>query len=109
MNEHKQNGPEVASESQAKLPAWFAERMMNDVWHYGLLTVTNHLFYVKQILAINKDSNGELWLDVELEQGSDYKFKDAILGATLVGAPTSRTKATIKASHVVAALELADT
>lgn len=92
----------------AELPAWFTTRMMKEPGHYGLLAVTSQLFYVKQILAINRDANGELWLDVNLEWGSSYTFKDDVPGATLVGAPTSRTKATIKASHIVAALELRD-
>jgi hypothetical protein len=90
------------------LPAWFTGRMMNDVWSFGLLTVTNHVFYIESITAIHRDANGEVWLDVKLQEGSNKPFGE-LPGTTLVGAPTSRTDATIKASHVVAAFELADT
>ena len=91
------------------LPAWFTGRMMGDSWHFGLLMVTNHLFYVQSITAIRKDANGDLWLDVELWQGGNELLASKVPNATFVGAPTSRTSATLNARHIVAALELADT
>jgi hypothetical protein len=104
-----ESNEELASDLTKDLPAWFTCRMMNDNWHFGLLTVTNHVFYVQEITAIRRDANGDLWLDVQLHKGANDAFTGAVPGARLVGAPCSRTEATIRASHVVAAFELADT
>ena len=92
------------------LPAWFTERMMDDQWHFGLLTVTGHLFYVQTINAIRQDASSDLWLDVESwDDAGSAADSQKLANMVPVHAPTSRTKATIKASHIVAAFELADT
>lgn len=88
------------------LPAWFTERMTEDQWHFGLLTVTGHLFYIETINSIRQDASGELWLDVELWKKDDV-VPVTVPGVTPFYSPTERTSATIKASHVVAAFELA--
>ena len=90
------------------LPAWFAERM-TDEWHYGLLTVTGHCFYIERIVSVKQDAAGELWLDVDLHETGLVGLQE-IPHMKLVYSPTKgRTRATIKASHVVAAFELLDT
>ena len=87
------------------LPAWFTGRMMNDDWCFGLLTITGHLFAIRTITSIHQDASGDLWLDVELCT-DESTCQSGLPETTLVVAPTERTTATIKASHVVAAMEL---
>ena len=93
----------------ALLPAWFTYRMMQDSWHFGLLTVTNHLFYVQRITAIRRDAAGDIWLDVDLWPDRNEFLAGKVPNATFMAAPTSRTNATLNARHIVAAVELADT
>lgn len=89
------------------LPAWFTERMMSDVWSFGLLMITGDVIAIESINSITKDASGNLWLDAIL--------LDSLLGVEdtnghkLFLAPTSRTKISINSSHVVAEFELADT
>jgi hypothetical protein len=94
-------------ESAELLPAWFSERMMSDVWSFGLLMITGDVIAIASINSITKDASGNLWLDATL---LDSLFgMDDINGHKLFLAPTSRTKISINAAHVVAAFELADT
>lgn len=99
---------EVAN-AVAVLPAWFTERMMSDVWFFGLLTTSGHLICISAIDRVSPDGQ---WLDVDLlEEGFDIQnlklneqFKNKMILA--VG---DRTKASVKVSEIVMAFELAFT
>lgn len=90
------------------LPAWFSERMMSDVWSFGLLMITGDIIAISSINNITKDASGNLWLDANFLLDSPLSMED-INGHKLLIAPTSRTTISINSSHVVAAFELADT
>jgi hypothetical protein len=91
------------------LPAWFTERMIDDVWSFGLLMRDGTIIGIQAIQSIQKASDGSIWLDVRLMDPSDGteewlgKFDKTFI------APTSRLEASINASHIMAAFELADT
>lgn len=87
------------------LPAWFAERMMEDSWTFGLLTTTGVVICIQRIISINQATDGSIWLDVELTPDD----VDPVAELAMLCSPTSRTKASINSSHVVAAFELSDT
>lgn len=94
------------------LPAWFITRMTSDRWSFGLLTANNTIIGISGIHNIIRDVQGELWLDVELLSADDMWLQflqKKYPGAFVLGAPVKRLNATIKASHIVAAFELADT
>ena len=88
------------------LPAWFTERMLCDMWSFGLLMITGDVIGIESITSITQDATGNLWLNATL-------LKDSLLedigGRKILFAPTSRLETSINASHVVAAFELADT
>jgi hypothetical protein len=94
-------------ESAEFLPAWFSERMMSDVWSFGLLMITGDVIAIESINRITKDASGNLWLDATLLDS--LLGREDINGHKLFLAPTSRTTISINAFHVVAAFELADT
>jgi len=96
-------------EAKSILPGWFSERIMQDVWAFGLLMSDGTIISIQAIEAINQASDGSIWLDVRLMDPSDgmagwLKNVDKKLVA-----PTDRLKASINASHVMAAFELANT
>ncbi|MCG9885637.1 MAG: hypothetical protein MH825_08690 [Cyanobacteria bacterium] len=95
------------SELYALLPGWFAERMVIDVWSFGLLMVTGDIIAISSINKITQDASGALWLDVTLLD-QQYAEKE-INGHKLFYAPTSRTESSVNVAHIVAAFELADT
>ena len=87
------------------LPAWFIPRMMSDSWSFGLVCTGGLVLGIKTILAVHQDAHNKFWLDVELISYWESKqFEFAV-----VGAPTSRTTASVAVDHVIYALELADT
>jgi hypothetical protein len=93
------------------LPAWFNERMANDAWAFGLLLTTQRVLHVETILDVSQAADGSLWLDVRLgKQGSVNA-----LGVTRAGwpplahSPTDRDTCSVAVSHIVCAVELADT
>ncbi len=96
-------GDDLSSVIQARqiLPTWFIDRMMMDTWVFGLMMSNGVVIGIHRILSVDQARDGTIWLTVEL------------LGHTLDDqvfiAPTSRLTASINASHVIAAYELADT
>lgn len=95
----------MSSENHILLPAWFSERMMSDCWSFGLLLLTGDTICIKQITNISQAADGGLWLDVIMMDAKPvYGF-----GGNLLVSPTSRSKASINASHIVVAVELSDT
>ena len=92
------------------LPAWFVPRMMDDNWHFGMVLVTGQALYVEHLHDVRKAADGSIWLEVALYDQEDasthlWKFKHF----PLVGAPTSRKRASVNLAHVVFVTELADT
>ena len=88
------------------LPAWFTERMMCDHWSFALLTVSGVTICIESIQKVVRASDGSIWLDVVLlEEGNPWTGKIE----NKLSAPTSRLEASVNASHIVAAYELADT
>lgn len=91
---------------QPLLPAWFVDRMMDDVWSFGLLTTTSAVICISCIKRIHHWLDGCLWLDVELLPNISVELP----GLTMICAPTSeRLTASVNASQIVAAFELANT
>jgi hypothetical protein len=90
------------------LPTWLTERMGNDVWFFGLLLSTGQCLAVESICGVSQAADGSVWLTVWMVDGS-WKPYQQIAGTTLVTSPTSRTTASVNVSHIVAAMELADT
>jgi hypothetical protein len=101
-------GFEHISDSVSLLPAWFIPRMMDDTWSFGLLTTAGVIIAIHCIDRVYQDANSGLWIDVELQEKSMI-LPDHIAKARIFVAPTSRTKASIQVSTIVAAFELADT
>lgn len=87
------------------LPVWFTERMMGDEWSYGLMTTAGVVICITSITALHLAADGSIWLDVNLISDE----VPSMSGMTAFCAPTSRTKASINASHIIAAFELTDT
>jgi uncharacterized protein YozE (UPF0346 family) len=89
------------------IPAWFSERMMLDTWLFGLLTTEKVLIVISSIDRISQDAQGTIWVDVTLSNSSPSAALEEQF--TILTAPTSRDTASINASHIIAAFELADT
>jgi hypothetical protein len=94
-----------SEEVRELLPAWFTERMIGDVWFFGLLTVDGTIIGIQRIEAIKQAADGSIWIDVQLLDSEPSNSS----GKKLFLSPTSRTSASINTSHIVAAFELADT
>ncbi len=86
------------------LPAWFIPRMMTDSWSFGLLLNTGHVLCIESILKVRQGADGHIWLDVEMMTRIPYAKI-----TNMIHSPTSRTRASVQASRIVAAFELADT
>lgn len=94
---------EAEIETALKLmPGWFVSRMMTDDWHFGLMMSNGITIGIHTVNRVWQAADQTIWLDVELM--TDNPFSTEVLIA-----PTSRTKASINASHVLLAFELADT
>ena len=89
------------------LPPWFTKRMMGDQWHFGLMLTTGRTLAISTIDRVVRDNTGALWLDVELLENKGAFWEGVF--PKLVFSPTSRTKASVAVSQIVAAFELADT
>jgi hypothetical protein len=93
------------------LPAWFTERMANDVWAFGLLLTTGRILHIETILDVSQAADGSLWLDVRLgKQGdvhTDYPEKSG--WPPLSHAFNDRDTCSVAVSQIVCAVELADT
>ncbi|MBF0401217.1 MAG: hypothetical protein HQL90_10665 [Magnetococcales bacterium] len=110
IDEDARNALKEVYEEARILPAWFVPRMMTDNWFFGLLMVSGITIGVERIEKLRRDAAGNIWLDVILldrlmsHMAVPYKSTK-----TFFVAPTSRTTASINASHVMAVFELADT
>jgi hypothetical protein len=81
---------------------WWLDRMSGDDWSFGLLLCVDH------VEGWHRDEAGNLWVTVEMTLEANV-LKAASPWGIVIGAPTSRSTASINAAHVVAAIELADT
>jgi hypothetical protein len=92
------------------LPTWFVPRMMDDVWSFALLTTDLVAILITTITNVNQAKDGSIWLTVDLMPDDDFwALRLRERGLRTLGAPTSRTTASINASHIIAAFEIADT
>ena len=100
---------ERAMAAMRLLPAWFAERMMTDVWSFGLLLETGHTLCIERIVAVTQGADGTVWIDVEMLTRPPLTGPPFGAVHKPLTAPTPRTRASVQASKIVAAFELADT
>jgi len=99
------------AEAKRILPAWFIPRMIDDSWHFGLLTTSGHIIEIECIYRVLQDANGGIWIDVALVEMNGHFFGDDKTSQSLgkrFAAPTGRHTASINVAHIVAAFELAD-
>ena len=109
-NEDAKNALKAVYEEARILPAWFVPRMMTDNWFFGLLMVSGITIGVERIEKLHRDAAGNIWLDVVLlDRLPSHDAVPHLSLKTFFVAPTSRTTASINASHVMAVFELADT
>jgi hypothetical protein len=91
----------------ARLPAWFAGRMVGLRGSFGLLLTTGDVLRVTSIAAAHLSSDGTILLDVLLDlagvpDGVDHAWRmKHYLGSPVPGA----TVATVNLAHIVAAVE----
>src|SRR4051812_20380578 len=91
----------------ARLPAWFASRMVGLRGSFGLLLTTGDVLRVTSIAAAHISSDGIVLLDVLLDlagvpRGIDTAWQTKhYLGSPVPGA----TVATVNLAHIVAAVE----
>jgi len=91
----------------ARLPAWFASRMVGLRGSFGLLLTTGGVLRVTSIAAAHLSSDGVILLDVLLDlagvpRGVDIAWQTKhYLGSPVPGA----TVATVNLAHIVAAVE----
>ena len=104
LEPHELEGPRNA---ELLLPAWFSERMLSDVWIFGILLNTGVVLVVDSIDDIVIDAGGTLWLDVNMAE-KDVISRELMPGFRLLYSPTSRNKASVNVSQIVAVFELAD-
>jgi hypothetical protein len=93
-------------------PPWFIERMMGgDIWSFGLLLDTGQVLCISRIISVWKGPAG-VWLDVEMLDETPAWAESRLTRLrhlNFITAPTSRCQASVQASKVIAAFELADT
>jgi hypothetical protein len=91
----------------ARLPAWFASRMVGLRGSFGLLLTTGDVLRVTSIAAAHLSTDGTILLDVLLDlagvpDGVDQAWRTKhFLGSPVPGA----TVATVNLAHIVAAVE----
>lgn len=88
------------------LPAWFVPRMMSDQWYFALALSNGQTVGIECINKVRAGENGDVWIDVTLLE-KDNAWSSAYPDTFF--APTTRTYASINASHIVMAYEIADT
>ncbi len=91
----------------ARLPAWFASRMVGLRGSFGLLLTTGDVLRVTSVAAAHLSTDGTILLDVLLDlagvpDGVDQAWRSKhYLGSPVPGA----TVATVNLAHIVAAVE----
>lgn len=90
------------------LNAWFTERMMDDVWYFGLVLTNGDVLGIRTIEKIRQDKNGTIWIDALMLAGEDtvLYLKHHPFKGRLILAPAEREYISINASHIMYAVEL---
>jgi hypothetical protein len=109
MDDVNEEAVEWCKEAWRLIPAWFIERMTSDVWSFGLLLETGHTLCIERIVALRQGADGSIWIDVEMLTDLPFLRDGVMRLKPLITSPTSRARASVQASKVVAAFELADT
>jgi hypothetical protein len=103
--EDQENYEDWLLERLKQLPAWFAGRMMEDVWTFGVMLSNGVTLVCSTLNQIHQAADGSLWLDFEMATHKAYC--DTIKNQ--ISSPTERTSVSVNANHIVAVFELADT
>jgi hypothetical protein len=98
---------EMLERAERLLPAWFIPRM-TDVWYFGLLLETGQVFCISNIIDVRQGSEG-IWIEVEMLDEVPSEAKASQPHLEYIVAPTPRLRASVQASKIVAAFELAST
>jgi hypothetical protein len=83
------------------LPAWYAARMMQDEWWFGLQTTDGCVIAIRKIIAISDDGK---WLDVELltaDEVHGHGFQNSVTAVS-----DDRRKASVQIDKIVAAYDI---
>jgi len=88
------------------IPAWFIPRMTTDSWFFGLLMDTGQTICIRAINRVQQGADGTIWIDVEMSDELPLAWRQ---NGGMIITPTSRRTASIQASKIMAAFELADT
>ena len=99
---------ELAEISVDLLPAWFSSRMSTDEWLFGLHLSDGSLLAITSITKFTQASDATIWVDAEMADASVEIASDH-WRRKLITSPTSRTRVSVNAAHIIAAFELADT
>lgn len=91
-------------------PQWFAKRLMDDEWYFGILTTEGTVFEVCGIDAIHITPIGK-WLDCRLTESESYCVADdSVLKKKIISSSVQgRTHISINIDNVVSIFELANT
>ncbi|MDA8651383.1 hypothetical protein N9L75_02280 [Porticoccaceae bacterium] len=87
-------------------PSWFAERMRNDHWLFGLVTNQGQIIPIKTINSISNDGK---WLEVELVTSEDLEAIRSPVNHNiqyLAAVADDRRTASVQVSNIVMAFEL---
>jgi len=107
---HKEISDEATDRMARLLPAWLTERMLNDVWEFGLLLTTGQLLHIETIHNVCQAADGSLWLDVRLGKKSLAHADYAAAGwPPMLHAVCDRDTCSVAVAQIVCAVELADT
>lgn len=93
---------EKVAAAKALLPAWFVGRMMTDAWLFGLMLANGKTVAVRQIVAVNADAAGDIWIDAKMVEDGGV----AEQGLDLLVCADGRPTISLNAHHIVGALEL---
>lgn len=93
-----------------KLPtkAWGFNRCANDNWLFGVLMQSGVVIVIRCITAMHVDETGR-WIDVELVEDEEDHARARWVKSRQVGAPTTRTEATLNVDQITMIFEYADT
>ncbi len=92
-----------ASKVAEVLPAWYTERMMQDDWLFGLLTVDGRIVAITKITAVSDDAR---WMDAELATAEQVESVKSKCQHAVIAIAHDRLNASIQISTIVAAMEL---
>ena len=92
------------------LPSWFVPRMMDDVWHFGLLLTDSSLVLLSHINRVDVSANGDLWIHADLDDRYCFdNWRERVHYKKVIANDIDRCNVSINATYVIAAFELADT